>query len=183
MAREFMLFVHICHWIGGETAVPFNTSPGLLTVCHRGEMETSGHRGRRRPPRGCTDLVVHCFAYFSPQNTSTLSPLDFILQEEPPNMDMCLLKILNISVGSCTCPKQICLPMLKGNRKRKEKLWQPQCHWVVNYKGLVRTVKACLFITSISLDNRIREHITIDIGTPDSSFTSFTTCVKLWQNR
>lgn len=51
MAREFILFVHICHWIGGKTAVPFKTSPGLLTARHGGKMEISGECGAGTDPQ------------------------------------------------------------------------------------------------------------------------------------
>lgn len=88
MAREFILFVHICHWIGGRTAVPFKTSPGLLTACHRGEMKTSGDGGGRRPPGGRTHLTVYWDFYLLPRTqTFFLSSLESTFQEEPPNMD------------------------------------------------------------------------------------------------
>lgn len=85
MAREFILFVHICHWIGGRTAVPFKTSPGLLTACHRGEMKTSRDGGGRRPPGGRTHLTVDWDFYFLPRTqTFFLSSLESTFQEEPP---------------------------------------------------------------------------------------------------
>lgn len=52
MAREFILFVHICHWMGGKTAVPFKTFPSWLTECHRGKMETPGGWGQAWTPTG-----------------------------------------------------------------------------------------------------------------------------------
>lgn len=69
MAREFILFIHIYHWIGEETAVPFKTSPGLLTECHGDKMNTSGKwRGGAgaAPPGVFTDLAVGCFFLFLP---------------------------------------------------------------------------------------------------------------------
>lgn len=92
MAREFILFVQIYHWLGGETEVPFKTSPGLLTECHGGKMNTSGEWGwgagvAPLPPTpipgGCTNLAVGCFSSFSPWNTKFLSSLDSTFPEGP----------------------------------------------------------------------------------------------------
>lgn len=92
MAREFILFVHIYHWIGGETAVPFKTSPGLLTECHRDKMNTSGEwggvgGGAALPlPRWESAQTWHWDAFFSfsPRNTNLLATLGSTFQEAPP---------------------------------------------------------------------------------------------------
>ena len=68
MAREFILFVHICQWIGGETAVPFKTSLGWLTGCHRGKMKNSGDGGQAQTPRRlCRPATVLFDFFFSPE--------------------------------------------------------------------------------------------------------------------
>lgn len=128
MAREFILFVHICQWIGGETAVPFKTSPGWLTDATEARWKTPVMGCRRRPPGGCVDLPLYCLTSFSPRNPSILSPLDFTPQEESPIMDTCLFTDSEYFCAACTCSKQICLPNRRGNRKKREKHWQPQSH-------------------------------------------------------
>lgn len=75
MAREFILFVHICHWIGGKTAVPFKTSSGLLTEYHRNKMKISRVGAPTRTPGGCTDLAVCCFFFFFLRGTQISFPL------------------------------------------------------------------------------------------------------------
>lgn len=130
---------------------------------------------------GCTHLAVYCSSYFSPWDTNFLSSLDSKFQEELPNMDTCLLWILNISVGSRACPRQICLQIQKGNRKRKEKLWQPQRHQLLNIMRLAMSVKAWFFTVSkkslLINDNSFGEDIGHRGRGPDSSVTSLTTCV------
>lgn len=72
MAREFILFVHICHWIGWKTAVPFKMSSGLLTVCHRNKMKTSGEWGQPQSP-GRLHKSILPFLLFS--QTTNFPPL------------------------------------------------------------------------------------------------------------
>lgn len=61
MAREFILFAHICHWMGGKTAVPFKTSPSCLTECHRGKMKTPGEWGQAWSPQGWINRAILLF--------------------------------------------------------------------------------------------------------------------------
>lgn len=130
---------------------------------------------------GCTDLAAYCPSYFSPWDTNSLSSLGSTFKEAPPNMDACLLWILNVSVGSRACPRQICLQTQKGNRKRKEKLWQPKdtiwsikCTWQGLWKhGSSLSLGKALLVN----DNSFGEDIGPRRRGPDSSFISFTTCV------
>lgn len=170
MAREFILFVPICHWIGGKTAVPFKTSSGLLTVCRRRKMKTSGEWGADTDP---CDLEVCCSSYFLPG-----TPPYFLLwipefktpRPPSPHMDMRLSWILNISVGSCACPSW---------EKGKKSVGHPFIH----YHG---PGKDCESLTLHGLHQRLatqvkgnslREKIGYGGRDSDSRFTCFTTCV------
>lgn len=75
--------------------------------------------GRRRAWGRCTNLYA-LLTFLSQHKLS--STLDSTFHEGPPNMNTCLLGILNISLGSLAHPRQIYLPTQKGNRKRKDKL-------------------------------------------------------------
>lgn len=132
MAREFILFVQIYHWLGGETEVPFKTSPGLLTECHGGKMNTSGEWGwgagvAPLPPPLPSQEVAQiwqwdAFLLFLP-GTQSFSPLWIRhFQKAPTNMVTCLFWILHIFVGSYACPRQIRLPTQQGNSRRKEEI-------------------------------------------------------------
>lgn len=72
MAREFILFVHICHRFGGKTAVPFKTSSGWPTACHRSKMKTPEEWGAG-VEQGRLYKSILSFLLFS-QNTN-FSPL------------------------------------------------------------------------------------------------------------
>lgn len=133
MAREFILFVHICHRFGGKTAVPFKTSSGWPTVCHRGKMKTPGEWEAGVVPREAAQIYPALLT-FLPEHKH-LSSLDSTFQKGTPNPSTRFLQILNMFKGSSAYPRQICLPTQEWDRKWKVKLWQPHSHPFVNYNG------------------------------------------------
>ena len=147
MAREFILFVHICHWIGRKTAVPFKMSSGLLTICHRSKMKTSGEWGAATAPGKAAQIYPALLTFLPDHKLS--SALDSTFQEEPPNMNPCLLRILSTSVGFCAYPAWVCLPTWKGSRERKGQRGQPQSHQFVNYNGPGKDSENTTFYSSI----------------------------------
>lgn len=129
MAREFILFVHICQWIGGETAVPFKTSPGWLTGCHRGKMKNSGDGVQAQTPRRLCRPATVLFDFFFSPGTQASYPLWIShLKKNPQLWTHVFLQILNISVLLVHVLNKSVFQNRRGNRKKREKHWQPQSH-------------------------------------------------------
>lgn len=182
MAREFILFVRIYHRIGRETAVSFETSPGLLTGCHRGKMNTSGEWGAGTDPQEATRVWQRdAFLVFLP-GTQIGCPLCLPPVRKNPQIQThvfygswIFLWVLAHVLDKCTFQHR------RGTAKGKKHFGDYKATSLSITMGLASAGKTWLFVASTEeLPHRyVGQRWTAPqlLRDPDSSFTSSSTRV------
>jgi hypothetical protein len=142
MAREFILFVHICHWIGGKTAVPFKTYPSWLTTCHRGKMKASSEWGQAQTPTRLNKSSSVLFLFFFP-GIQTFCAFCVSPSRQIPKYGTHFSLSLSISMRPFNYSRQICLQHRRETRKPEKNFGEHKAFVLLPVvMGLVRTLKA-----------------------------------------